>query len=78
MTGKKIIFIIASVFCTNAFAQQKDYPFTAVPFTSIHLSANFWLPRIKVDHMVTIPASFERCSKYYYKTLYCYPLLCMG
>ncbi len=63
MNGKKILFPVALAFCANVVAQQKDYPFTAVPFTSIHLSDNFWLPRIKVNHKVTIPASFERCEK---------------
>jgi len=43
-------------------AQQRDYPYTAVPFTSVQLTDNFWLPRIQVNHTVTIPASFERCE----------------
>lgn len=46
----------------TTFAQQRDYPYTAVPFTQIQLSDQFWLPRIKVNHTVTIPASFERCE----------------
>lgn len=45
------------------YAQNKDYTFTAVPFTSVKLADNFWLPRIKTNHAVTIPASFERCDK---------------
>lgn len=46
----------------TTFAQQRDYPYTAVPFIQIQLSDQFWLPRIKVNHTVTIPASFERCE----------------
>jgi DUF1680 family protein len=34
-----------------------------VPFTSVKLTDNFWLPRIRINHDVTIPASFERCEK---------------
>jgi uncharacterized protein len=49
-------------FCAMAVAQQRDYPYTAVPFTQIQLSDQFWWPRIKVNHTVTIPASFERCE----------------
>ncbi len=49
--------------CCITFAQQKDYTFTAVPFTNVHLTDNFWLPRLKINHNVTIPASFERCEK---------------
>jgi hypothetical protein len=44
------------------FAQQKDYPIQAVPFTQVKLSDNFWLPRIEINRTVTIPASFERCE----------------
>ncbi len=60
---KRIFFIITLLNCCNLFAQQKDYSFSAVPFTKVHLTDNFWLPRIKINHTVTIPASFERCEK---------------
>lgn len=46
----------------SSTAQKKDYPITAVPFTSVKLTDNFWLPRIQTNHTVTIPASFERCK----------------
>ncbi|MDX1937589.1 MAG: glycoside hydrolase family 127 protein [Flavihumibacter sp.] len=46
-----------------ANAQQTDYTYKPVPFTSVKLTDNFWLPRIKTNHTVTIPASFERCDK---------------
>lgn len=46
----------------SAWAQNKDYPIQVVPFTSVKLTDNFWLPRIKINHTVTIPASFERCE----------------
>jgi DUF1680 family protein len=55
--------ICALWICTSVAAQQKDYPFTPVPFTQVQLTDNFWLPRIKINHNVTIPASFERCEK---------------
>lgn len=60
---KRIFFTIALISCCNVFAQQKDYSFRAVPFTRVHLTDNFWLPRLKINHTVTIPASFERCEK---------------
>lgn len=44
-------------------AQSGDYPFTPVPFTSVKLTDHFWLPRIKTNQAITIPASFERCDK---------------
>jgi DUF1680 family protein len=30
---------------------------------NVHLTDNFWLPRLKINHTVTIPASFERCER---------------
>ncbi|MEI9921099.1 MAG: glycoside hydrolase family 127 protein [Bacteroidota bacterium] len=45
---------------TTAYAQ--DYPISPVSFTKVKLTDNFWLPRIKTNHEVTIPASFERCE----------------
>lgn len=53
------ILLQISIFC---WSQQKDYPIQVVPFTQVTLTDNFWLPRIKINHTVTIPASFERCE----------------
>ena len=60
---KHIIITISFLTAHLAFGQSKDYPFKVVPFTDVKLTDNFWLPRIKVNHTVTIPASFERCEK---------------
>ena len=55
--------IIAIVIATGVVhAQMKDYPIAGVPFTNVKLSDKFWLPRIKTNKDVTIPASFERCE----------------
>lgn len=61
----KKIFAVLIIVCSVQFCpgQNKDYAFRAVPFTSVKLMDNFWLPRIKTNHNVTIPASFERCDK---------------
>jgi DUF1680 family protein len=63
MFSRKIYSIIALVASTQLTAQQKDYSYTAVPFTQVQLSDNFWMPRIRINHDVTIPASFERCER---------------
>jgi uncharacterized protein len=61
---KKLFLIAVSFYaCTNLTAQSRDYTYRAVSFTDVKLTDNFWLPRIKVNHTVTIPASFERCEK---------------
>ncbi|GGF01853.1 glycoside hydrolase family 127 protein [Hymenobacter cavernae] len=47
---------------TAALAQHSDYPIQAVSFTKVKLTDNFWLPRLKTNTDVTIPASFQRCQ----------------
>src|SRR4026208_1351305 len=59
---RKIFLFIAFLVAIPGWAQHQDYPIQAVPFTSVKLTDNFWLPRIKMNHTVTIPASFERCE----------------
>ena len=41
-------------------ARQEDYPITPVPFTSVSISDNFWGPRIRRNHEVTIPIAFHQ------------------
>jgi uncharacterized protein len=63
MKMKKILLLLTIFSCCNVLAQQRDYAFKAVPFVNVHLSDNFWLPRLQINHNVTIPASFQRCEK---------------
>ena len=51
--------LMAAVF---AAAQRNDYPIQAVNFTAVKFTDAFWLPRLKTNHTVTIPASFARCE----------------
>jgi hypothetical protein len=60
---KKIFFLLIILSTSNLFAQKKDYPIKPLAFNQVHLSDNFWLPRLKINETVTIPASFERCEK---------------
>ena len=60
---KKLFLSFLLINAYSLYAQHRDYPIQAVPFTQVHLSDNFWLPRIKINALVTIPASFERCEK---------------
>ena len=57
-----ITFVLSCVSSYYAAAQQADYPIQAVPFTQVKFNDKFWLPRIRTNHTVTIPASFERCE----------------
>lgn len=39
-----------------------DYPIQPVPFTSVKITDNFWAPRIKTNHEVTIPIAIEQST----------------
>lgn len=60
---KKVLLSFALLAALAGRAQQIDYPIRSVNFTQVHLSDQFWMPRIKTNHTVTIPASFERCEQ---------------
>ncbi|MDQ2753023.1 MAG: glycoside hydrolase family 127 protein, partial [Bacteroidota bacterium] len=50
------------LFCT-AIAQRPatDYPIQPVPFTQVHLTDNFWRPRLETNASVTIPYILDKC-----------------
>ena len=59
---KKIILSFSLFVTIAAWAQKSDYPIQAAPFTQVRLTDNFWLPRLRTNATVTIPASFARCE----------------
>jgi len=59
---KKIILSFSVFASVAAGAQRSDYPIKATTFTQVKLTDNFWLPRLKTNADVTIPASFKRCE----------------
>ena len=59
---KKNLFFISMFIACAVAAQQKDYSIKDINFTQVHLTDNFWLPRIEINRTATIPASFERCE----------------
>lgn len=69
MTMKKRIVNVISVMAatgatTFSAAQLKnDYPIQPVPFTQVHVTDNFWAPKIRVNAEVTIPYTLEQCKK---------------
>lgn len=40
-----------------------DYPVKPVPFTAVHLTDDFWAPRMETNRVVTIPYAFDQCEK---------------
>jgi len=47
--------------CTKD-SHDENYPVRPVPFTSVKMTDNFWAPRIKKNHEVTIPIAFGYCE----------------
>jgi len=60
---RQILLSFFALASTILFGQKKDYPIQALPFNEVMLTDNFWLPRLKINSTITIPASFERCEK---------------
>ena len=56
-----LIFLFLGFTVIFAQAELKDYPIRPVPFTSVKLTDNFWAPRIKLNHEVTIPIALKHC-----------------
>ena len=63
----KLLLLIAvcSISMNMAFPQQvwPSYPIGPVPFTSVHVNDNFWAPRIRTNHEITIPIAIQKCRE---------------
>ena len=62
-----VVAVVAGVGLTVAQSQsgaqaKPDYPIKPVPFTAVHLTDEFWAPRIEVNRTSSIPAAFEQCE----------------
>jgi len=57
---KKISFTVLMGMSTTAFCQKSDYPIQPVAFTHVHLTDNFWEPKIEVNANVTIPFVLQK------------------
>lgn len=57
-------FIPGFVNSNKVYAQEasRDYPVKPVPFTSVHLTDQFWAPKIEINRTVTIPFAFQQCE----------------
>ena len=66
LIGLLIFFGIISSAGQNHTGKRKpsrDYPVKPVPFTAVHLTDNFWAPRIEINRSVTIPFAFQKCEE---------------
>jgi len=67
---KKIKFFILLPFLAVLFAAcqtdkvfEDDYPIQPVPFNKVDLNDEFWAPRIRLNHTLTIPYAFEQSEQ---------------
>jgi DUF1680 family protein len=62
-----ILFLIAGLLlsagCKKEQSEEKEYPIQPVPFTSVKMTDDFWAPRIRKNHEVTIPIALEQSEK---------------
>ena len=69
MHGRGWIVVAAALGIVEAAAAAapaqapRDYPVKPVPFTAVHFTDAFWLPRIETNRTVSIPFAFEKCEE---------------
>ena len=59
---RKIILLLVFIPLISFCQPSGDYPIQPVPFTSVKVTDNFWRPRIRINHEVTIPIAFGHCE----------------
>ncbi len=59
------LFLSLLIFCLSlcgivSAETGSDYPYQPVPFTQVHFSDTFWLPRMETNRVATIPFAFKQ------------------
>ena len=62
IAGVSIALSLTTLQSQSGTSQKPDYPIQPVPFTDVHLTDNFWAPRIEVNRTASIPSAFEQCE----------------
>lgn len=60
------LFVLLEILITANMAKAQSgpsYPIGPVPFTSVHVTDNFWAPRIRKNHEITIPIAIQKCRE---------------
>lgn len=53
--------VLACLLIARGICPAQDYPIQPVPFAAVRLTDEFWSPRIRRNHDVTIPIALEQC-----------------
>ncbi len=56
-----MLLVLLISFCAST--KMKDYPIQPVPFTDVHITDEFWRPRMEINRTVTIPHAFKKCEE---------------
>jgi DUF1680 family protein len=56
-------FAALAFFISPLIALPQDYPIQPVAFTHVHLTDDFWEPKLEVNARVTIPYVLEKCRE---------------
>ncbi len=62
----KNIFILILALSFGSCIQNEDKlsaPLKPVPFTAVHLTDQFWAPKIEINRTVSIPSAFRKCEE---------------
>lgn len=59
--GITLLPVLALIYACGTGA-SRDYVIKPVPFTEVHFTDEFWLPRMETNRAVTIPYAFEKCE----------------
>lgn len=57
------IWAIGSLCACETIEEKVNYTYKEVPFTDVHFTDNFWLPRIETIRNVTVPFAFRKCEE---------------
>src|SRR5689334_898750 len=67
---RRAIFFCAVIFGALGYGWQasdnrirSDYPIRPVRFTDVHLTDDFWAPRIETNRTVSITTAFDQCDR---------------
>ena len=61
--GWGILILSFSYSCQNPEYEMPPSPIQEVSFTQVHLTDEFWSPRIETNRTVSIPSAFSECEK---------------
>jgi len=63
---KNFVLVFSAIIllsCAKKTEKRDDYPVQPVPFTDVQIKDDFWAPRIKMNHEVTIPIAFRKSEE---------------